>query len=58
MIYAVSTKDDGNMSDYDDSDPTSKELLSQAAKSFEMENNEDEGVFWDETNLKPLKLKK
>lgn len=42
---------------YDDSDPTPKELLFQAAKSFEMEDDGDEEIFWDESNIKPIKLK-
>ena len=45
------------ISNYDYSDPTPQELLFQAAKSFEMEDEGDEGVFWDESKLKPLNLK-
>ncbi|MEK7121713.1 MAG: hypothetical protein AAB857_03330 [Patescibacteria group bacterium] len=43
--------------DYDDSDLNPKELLFQAAKSFEMEDEGEKEVFWNESNLKPLKLK-
>ncbi len=44
--------------DYDDSDPTSEELMYNAAKSFELEDEgEGEEPFWDETKLKPIKLK-
>ena len=46
--------------DYDDSDPAPEELMLQAARSFELEDGDgdgDEEVFWDETKLKPLKLK-
>lgn len=44
--------------DYDDSDPSSKELMLQASRSFELEDADgNEEVFWDETRLKPLKLK-
>ena len=42
---------------YDDSELGLKDLAIQAAKSFEMENDGNEQVFWNEKNLKPLNLK-
>jgi len=43
---------------YDDSDPSPKELMLQAAGSFELEDGGvDEEPFWDEAKLKPIKLK-
>lgn len=41
---------------YDDSDILPKEIMYQASKSFDIDND-DEPVFWDETVVKPLKLK-
>ena len=42
---------------YDDSGVSPKELLLQAEKSFELEDEGKEGIFWDESKLKPLALK-
>lgn len=41
---------------YDDSDLSPKEIMYQASKSFDIDND-DEPVFWDESNIKPIKLK-
>ncbi len=46
------------ISKYNYSDIGPKELMLQAAKSFELEDGDsDEEPFWDETKLKPIKLK-
>lgn len=42
---------------YDDSELGLENLVVQAAKSFEIENGENEQIFWNEKNLKPLNLK-
>jgi hypothetical protein len=53
---AVMAKRSKKVFDYDDSDLTPKEIMYQASKSFDIDND-DEPVFWDETLVKPLKLK-
>lgn len=42
---------------YSDVDPSPRELLLQAGKIFESEDDDAEDVFWDESKLKPLALK-
>ncbi|MBI5358702.1 hypothetical protein HZB69_03725 [Candidatus Amesbacteria bacterium] len=54
---AMRIKKSKKILDYDDSDPSPDEIMYQASKSFDIDND-DEPIFWDETAIKPLNLKK
>lgn len=54
---AVRAKRAKKVTSYDDSELGPREILLQAARSFEMEDEGDGEIFWDESQLKPLKLR-
>lgn len=42
--------------EYDDSDPTMKEMMMNAARVWSLDEEGDEEPFWDESKLKPVKF--
>lgn len=52
---AVMAKRSKKVLDYDDSDPSPEEMLKNAAYFWDLGEDGDEEIFWDESKIKPVK---